>query len=139
MLWSSMVMDCTRSLLSRQSRKRRRIAQQPGRPYVPIPIWKAYHSFGIKILISHDSLWFLSFLDFQDDQQSTSDRSGPAMSLEEIKQATAAWVSRCQTGAAIFLTLWVGWIVAAQVLRNADILPSSWFILDPSNSELTGW
>ncbi|KAL7569339.1 hypothetical protein ACA910_016881 [Epithemia clementina (nom. ined.)] len=75
---------------------------------------------------------------FQDEAR-TNNGSEPEMSLEEIKQAAASWVSKCQTCAAIFLTLWIGWIVAAQVLRNAGILPSSWFILNPDNAELTGW
>ena len=78
------------------------------------------------------------FIDFQDEP--TSGRgSEPQMSLEEIKQETAAWVSRCQKSAAIFITLWIGWIITAQVLRHEDILSSKWFILSPNDAELTGW
>lgn len=99
------------------------------------------------VLKQSDLLGFFGIFspsDFQDEPAAPSSSSNnnnaePEMSVEEIKQAAATWVSRCQIGAFIYITLWIGWIVAAQLLRKSSILPSSWFILNPDNAELTGW
>jgi hypothetical protein len=56
---------------------------------------------------------------------------------EEIQLEAEKWVNRCKLSASIFISLWIGWIVASQLLRNT--LPSSWYMLNPQDVSRTGW
>jgi hypothetical protein len=67
--------------------------------------------------------------DFQDDPVERD--------TEAIKQEAELWVQRCKYSAAVVMSLWIGWIVAAQLLR--DILPPSWYMLNADDSAQTGW
>jgi hypothetical protein len=59
--------------------------------------------------------------------------------MEEIQREAASWVRKCQYGAVLFVTLWIGWIVTAQILRKEGALSPSWFFLNSDDAELTGW
>uniref|UniRef100_A0A7S3DXT4 Gamma-secretase subunit PEN-2 n=1 Tax=Entomoneis paludosa TaxID=265537 RepID=A0A7S3DXT4_9STRA len=73
---------------------------------------------------------------FQDEPAAAGNDGRPP---EEIQREATKWVSRCQTGAIIAVTLWIGWIVTAQYLRSQGNLPSSLYFYSDNDAELTGW
>ena len=79
-------------------------------------------------LPSHLTINFLR-IDFNDtDTEQTQ---------EEIRANAEKWVQRCKRSAIVFFLVWIGWIVAAQVLR--DVLPPSLYMLRNDDEALTGW
>jgi hypothetical protein len=56
-----------------------------------------------------------------------------------IKKEAEKWVSRCQTAAYVVVVAWIGWIVAAQLLRQQNILPPVFFMSTSDDSAITGW
>jgi hypothetical protein len=71
------------------------------------------------------------YTDFTDD-------SVPELTPEQIQMEAQKWVARCKVGAVIGFTCFVAWIVVAQVLRGS-VFPSTWYMLNADNAELTGW
>eukprot|EP01083_Nonionella_stella_P265052 898351_1 len=72
---------------------------------------------------------------FQDEEETGNDGRLPA----EIQREAAKWVSRCQTGATVVVSLWLAWIGIAQYLRVENLLPSKFFFYSSDDAELTGW
>ena len=71
----------------------------------------------------------LAYSDFQDEPTQRTP--------EDIEQEAAMWVQRCKTGVFMFVSIWIGWIVASQLLRGT--LPSSWYMLNEDDPAVTGW
>eukprot|EP00527_Entomoneis_sp_CCMP2396_P009649 CAMPEP_0198136784 /NCGR_PEP_ID=MMETSP1443-20131203/388_1 /TAXON_ID=186043 /ORGANISM="Entomoneis sp., Strain CCMP2396" /LENGTH=116 /DNA_ID=CAMNT_0043798059 /DNA_START=122 /DNA_END=472 /DNA_ORIENTATION=+ len=96
-------------------------------------------------------LWIVHVFYFRGSQESDEGLINPddhfqdeptangGQSVEEIQREAAKWVFRCQIGAALIVTAWVGWIATAQVLRINGTLPSSLFFYSEDDTELTGW
>jgi hypothetical protein len=61
----------------------------------------------------------------------------PEATPEEIQQEAEKWVQRCQYSAPAAVSLWIGWIIASQLLR--DQLPAGWFMASFDDSSVTGW
>ncbi|EEC50117.1 predicted protein [Phaeodactylum tricornutum CCAP 1055/1] len=61
----------------------------------------------------------------------------PEATPEEIQQEAEKWVQRCQYSAPAAASLWIGWIIASQLLR--DQLPAGWFMASFDDSSVTGW
>lgn len=70
-------------------------------------------------------------IDFQEEPDD------PNLSAEDIKGRASFWVKRCQMGAITVFTLWVIWIILAQVLRR--YLPVRLYMVNADDAELTGW
>jgi hypothetical protein len=60
------------------------------------------------------------------------------MSADEIKEAAAKWVNRCRMCSGLFIIAWIVWIVSAQLLRGI-VFPTTWYMLSPNDSAVTGW
>ncbi len=72
------------------------------------------------------------FVDFADD----SDESG--LTPEQIQMESQKWVSRSKKGAIVSFTVFIAWIVIAQVLRGS-VFPPSLYMLNPDDASITGW
>jgi hypothetical protein len=87
---------------------------------------------SIHIILSHITLFILSFIYHTDFQDEPVERD-----TEAIKEEAERWVQRCKSGASVVMSCWIGWIVAAQLLK--DTLPSSWFMFNADDTATTGW
>lgn len=73
------------------------------------------------------------FVDFPDQEEDGNAEISP----QQVQMAAEKWVKRCQCSAMVFLTIWFVWILTSQLLRSH--LPSSLFMLNADDAELTGW
>lgn len=76
--------------------------------------------------------YFFLFVDFADD----NDESG--LTPEQIQMESQKWVSRCKKGAFVGFTVFIAWIIIAQVLRGS-VFPPSLYMLNPDDASITGW
>jgi hypothetical protein len=60
------------------------------------------------------------------------------LSPEQIKLEMEKWVRRCHYGAVVSISVFVAWIVIAQVLRGS-VLPRQLYFIRPDNADITGW
>lgn len=68
-----------------------------------------------------------------DEQQAMEQQLEREMERQELEK----WVKRSTRGAVIVMTLFVAWIITFQV--NKDHYGSTWFVMDETPAELTGW
>ena len=68
------------------------------------------------------------------NEQSTMEEQ---LQLQIEKQELEKWVKRSTKGAVVMMTLFVAWIITFQV--NKEHFGSGWFVMDPTDAEITGW
>lgn len=71
--------------------------------------------------------------DEQQQQQTMEQELERQMEQQELKK----WVTRSSRGAFLVMTLFVAWIITFQV--NKENFGSKWFVMDPTDEELSGW
>ena len=69
-----------------------------------------------------------------DEQQQTMEQQ---LELQMEKKELEKWVKRSTGGAVIIMTLFVAWIITFQV--NKEHFGSNWFVMDPTDAEVSGW
>ena len=82
----------------------------------------------LKFLNSHQSN-IIFFTDFTEEPTEAS--------AEEIRMEAEKWVARSKCMASLVVTIFISWVVVAQVFRNE--LPTFLYLYSADNAELTGW
>mmetsp|Transcript_18865 Transcript_18865/g.40818 ORF Transcript_18865/g.40818 Transcript_18865/m.40818 type:complete len:147 (-) Transcript_18865:129-569(-) len=78
-----------------------------------------------------------------DDGNSNSDEQQQQQTMDQElerqieKQELKKWVTRSTRGAFLVMTLFVAWIITFQV--NKENFGSKWFVMDPTDEEVSGW
>lgn len=70
-----------------------------------------------------------------DDNEESTDEQRLNRQLQHME--LKSWVQRSTYGASIIIPLFVAWIITFQV--NKEHFGPKWFVLDQSESEVTGW
>jgi hypothetical protein len=78
------------------------------------------------------SFFVLSFLLSPDFSEEPTEASA-----EEIRMEAEKWVNRSKYGASVVVTVFVAWVIFAQVYRSH--LPAVLYLYNYDNAELTGW
>ena len=71
------------------------------------------------------------------DQQQQTAAMEQQLEEQMAKQEISKWVKRSTKGAILVCTLFIAWIVTFQV--NKDSFSNKWFVMDPTDAEVTGW
>jgi hypothetical protein len=58
-------------------------------------------------------------------------------SADEIRMEAEKWVNRSKCGASVVVTVFLAWVIFAQVFRSH--LPTVLYLYNYDNAELTGW
>jgi hypothetical protein len=87
-----------------------------------------YDNFGWPVC----SFFVLSFLLSPDFSEEPTEASA-----EEIRMEAEKWVNRSKYGASVVVTIFVAWVIFAQVYRSH--LPAVLYLYNYDNAELTGW
>ena len=74
------------------------------------------------------------YIDFADDPALTI-----SLTPEEIQLVVQKWIQKCKVSAIIVITIWIGWIITAQVLRGHQLLPVQLYMLSSDSQQVTGW
>ena len=75
--------------------------------------------------------------DSADQQQQQQTSMEQQLEEQVAKQEISKWVKRSTKGAILVCTLFVAWIITFQV--NKDSFSNKWFVMDPTDAEVTGW
>ena len=79
--------------------------------------------------LAHVPLSALSITDFTEEPTEAT--------AEEIRIEAEKWVGRSKCMASLAVTIFIAWVVVAQVYRKE--LPSFLYLYSDDNAELTGW
>ena len=71
------------------------------------------------------------------DQQQQTAAMEQQLEEQMAKQEISRWVKRSTKGAILVCTLFIAWVITFQV--NKDSFSNKWFVMDPTDAEVTGW